>query len=549
METNSLRLPPRDLEMPSNNHSEGADRELAARLQQQYNNEDAAIRSSRQSQQPQHNHHQQGLAPRQAETGNGGSGKKPDRLIVGLIILLFVVGTIAVGLLQFQHGEDLKRQGKQPRIFDDYFVSTFNGTIILRASETLYPGEYATSPSGQYRVGLTLEGDLVVEEIIQEDPWYETMMINETNTTENVFSTRAESNPDDVVETRTIWSAGVTTGVEAFMQTDGNLVVKTAAGTKVWASGTHEHAGATLIVDDGGRIGVRFMESLIWFQGKPQGTYRGPSSRDLTFPVRGAFYYAWYPQTWTVSTGETARFKPDLGYYVSGDPKVIDSHIDQLEYGKFDVGIISWFGPSSNLDIARITNLMDRTLELNAKIKWTLYYEDEWALDPNHTQLKEDFEYIKKHFAWHPAYAHVDGKPLIFVWNEDECEVVDRWVKATNNEWYIIPKLFRGYLDCPQQPNEWHQYGPASAYARFPGHSVSISPGFWHAREPRPRLPRLSESEWCNNVRRMVQSGEPWQLVTTFNEAGEGTGIESTAAYWPSQSGYGYYLDCLHLIP
>jgi len=486
---------------------------------------------------------------------------------VGLIITLFVVGTITLGLLQFLHGEELENQGKKPRIFNDYFVGKFDGTIILKPKESLSPGEYASSPSGKYRVGLTIEGDLVLEEVVYDAPqttminestlFNETTIVNEktskndTNDWDDVSSTVTENNRDEsssILKTKTIWNAGVQGGVEVYLQTDGNLVIKNSNG-KVWSSGTHKHNNATLIVDDGGRIGVRFMESLIWMQGKPQGTYRGPSSEDLSFPVRGVFYYAWYPQTWKVSSGDIARFKPDLGYYVSGDPTVVDAHIDQLEYGRFDVGIISWFGPSTNLDIARITNLMDRTLELNANIKWTIYYEDEWKLDPNQTQLKEDFDYIKKYFAWHPTYAHVNGKPLIFIWNEDDCEVVDRWNKASNDEWYVIPKLFGGYKDCPTQPNEWHQYGPASAYARFSGHSVSISPGFWHAGEARPRLPRLSESQWCDNVRKMSQSGEPWQLVTTFNEAGEGTGIESTAAYWPSESGYGYYLDCLHFIP
>jgi Fibronectin type III domain len=43
----------------------------------------------------------------------------------------------------------------------------------------------------------------------------------------------------------------------------------------------------------------------------------------------------------------------------------------------------------------------------------------------------------------------------------------------------------------------------------------------------------------------MVASNAPWQLVTTFNEWGEGTAIES-ANEWNSASGYGAYLDALH---
>jgi hypothetical protein len=42
----------------------------------------------------------------------------------------------------------------------------------------------------------------------------------------------------------------------------------------------------------------------------------------------------------------------------------------------------------------------------------------------------------------------------------------------------------------------------------------------------------------------MVASGEPWQLVTTFNEWGEGTSVES-ADEWKSASGLGAYLDAI----
>jgi hypothetical protein len=43
----------------------------------------------------------------------------------------------------------------------------------------------------------------------------------------------------------------------------------------------------------------------------------------------------------------------------------------------------------------------------------------------------------------------------------------------------------------------------------------------------------------------MLASGERFQLITSFNEWGEGTAIES-APEWASASGYGAYLDALH---
>jgi hypothetical protein len=46
----------------------------------------------------------------------------------------------------------------------------------------------------------------------------------------------------------------------------------------------------------------------------------------------------------------------------------------------------------------------------------------------------------------------------------------------------------------------------------------------------------------------MVKSNEDWQLITSFNEWGEGTSVEA-AREWSSSSGYGTYLDVLHNNP
>ena len=45
----------------------------------------------------------------------------------------------------------------------------------------------------------------------------------------------------------------------------------------------------------------------------------------------------------------------------------------------------------------------------------------------------------------------------------------------------------------------------------------------------------------------MVTSGQSWQLVTSFNEWGEGTSVES-AVQWATPSGLGAYLDAPHAV-
>jgi hypothetical protein len=102
---------------------------------------------------------------------------------------------------------------------------------------------------------------------------------------------------------------------------------------------------------------------------------------------------------------------------------------------------------------------MDETGRQNSPIKWTVYYEDEKEQDYSVAEIERDLAYLKKWFAWHPAWAHKDGKPVIFVWNEGSCEVATRWKEAGRRaNWYVVLKLFGKYQDCPDQPDSWHQY-------------------------------------------------------------------------------------------
>jgi hypothetical protein len=103
--------------------------------------------------------------------------------------------------------------------------------------------------------------------------------------------------------------------------------------------------------------------------------------------------------------------------------------------------------------------LLDETVTQRSNIKWTVYYEDEKKLDNSIDQLEADLNYLKKWFAWHEAWAHIDGKPIIFIWNEKDCEVAERWVVAAKRAgWYVVLKLFGGFMECTNQPDSWHQY-------------------------------------------------------------------------------------------
>jgi len=266
----------------------------------------------------------------------------------------------------------------------------------------------------------------------------------------------------------------------------------------------------------------------------------GPGDPEV---VRAAFYYAWFPQTWTVN-GKHVFYHPTLGYYRSDDPRVVDEHIRMLDYGKVNVGLVSWWGiDHANNDHASIALLFDRVESLGSPLKWAIYYEKEGFGNQSIEEIQADLAYIKERYTNRPGYARREGKPVLFVYNADDftCEVVSKWVAATAGEWYLSLKVFDGWESCFGAGSiTWHQYAPASAVTRTPG-SFAISPGY-HRADEAEKLPR-DINRWRSNIREMVASRTPWQLIF-FNEWVEGTAVEN-GDEWATPTG-GLYLDALH---
>ena len=260
---------------------------------------------------------------------------------------------------------------------------------------------------------------------------------------------------------------------------------------------------------------------------------------NLTFPVRAAFYYPWFPQTWMVN-GAHVFYHPSSGYYDGSDQEVVNSHIASLDFAKVDVGIISWRGPNAQQETERVPLLLNQTNALGSDLKWSIYYEKEGFGNPSVAELKADLAYLQTRYTESQAYAHVNDRPVLFVYNADDldCSIVDKWLQATEGDWYLVLKVFPNYLSCTNQPDSWHQYSPSIAVDHQTGYSMSISPGYWRADESTARLKR-DLSLWNQNIQELVASRADWQLITTFNGWGEGTAIEE-ASEWSTN-----YLEAL----
>ncbi len=252
---------------------------------------------------------------------------------------------------------------------------------------------------------------------------------------------------------------------------------------------------------------------------------------NLTFPVRAAFYDPWFPQGWMVN-GSHVSYRPSAGYYDSSEQATVDSHIASFDFAKIDMGIVSWRGRNVQQEAERVPLLLNRTKALSSDLKWAIYYRKEGLESPSVAELKADLAYLQTHYTASQSYAHVNHKPVLFVYNTDDvgCSIVDTWLQAIEEDWHLVLKVFPNYQSCAKQPNSWHQYAPDVAVDHQTGYSMSISPGFWKADESTARLER-DLFLWNQNIQELVASKEDWQLITTFNAWDEGTAIEESTEW------------------
>jgi hypothetical protein len=274
-------------------------------------------------------------------------------------------------------------------------------------------------------------------------------------------------------------------------------------------------------------------------------TDTGQSGR-LKFPIRGVFYVAWFPEIWA---RQKPHYHPTLGYYSSDDTDVIDKHIEAMDYAKIRVAIVTWKGMDDRVQATRIPLLLNETTAMGSPLKWALRLNMEVLASATIAQIKSELDYLMSTYADHEAFARIRGKPVLFVrsFGDFTCNVVRRLSQASEGQWYLGLQVFEGSDNCPVQPDSWHQWSPKMPAVQKAGNSYVISPGSWRFHVDSPYLSR-DINRWYQNVADMVASGEPWQLINSFNDwTWDGSAVESGTA-WESFSGYGQYLDALHSI-
>lgn len=268
-------------------------------------------------------------------------------------------------------------------------------------------------------------------------------------------------------------------------------------------------------------------------------------------PIRAAFYYPWFPEAWVQQNQNPfTNYLPTRGRYTTDDATV-RAQIADMQYGGITVGIASWFGQGTTTD--RHWPALISAAQATG-FGWAPYYEPEGIGDPSSTQIAADLHYLWSKYqggSTDSGLVSIGTKGMaVFVYNADDptptkgCDTVARWAEARRllssehgEKVYVDLKVFPGFATCPgsEAIDGWHQYGPSTANQDFSAtsgdSSFGISPGYWKSGATYGTAPFLSRdrARWRDSIKQMNASNARWQLVTTFNEWGEGTSVEASS--------------------
>ena len=276
----------------------------------------------------------------------------------------------------------------------------------------------------------------------------------------------------------------------------------------------------------------------------------------------GIFYYPWYgnatnpiekwrqwnkegrnpPQTWA------AQYLPDVSgpdattekrLYDSFDIDVVNRQMQLIKDCGIDFVIWSWMG-SDKYSEKTMSNWWTKGTN-PAGLKHCIYHERLWYF-PEITEnfMIKEINYVKSKYAKDSRYLKINSKPVVFVYsikpgdrdnvdaNAYQIELIKKWGrvrKATGVYTVLKTMLGDGWMNYKSNADSWHQYKPTVPYVKVANYSSTVSPGFWRLNEPTPRLAR-DTTRFKNDLIKMKNDSGSLNLIISWNEWGEGTGIE-----------------------
>ncbi len=267
-----------------------------------------------------------------------------------------------------------------------------------------------------------------------------------------------------------------------------------------------------------------------------------------------AFYYNWYDEK---SFGSKKTSDQPVTPYESSDRATIERHVDQAKQAGLDGFIVSWYGPRDapdNQTEANLRTLLDVAQQKGFKV--AVDFETNGPFFKSKSDVQDALDSLLSTHVNHPAYLKVNGKPVVFFWQNSRFSVNDWtairqavdplhrsiWISEGTNLDYL--RVFDGHhlyniawsADPRAEVIKWGERVrekaiELGAFKYFVGTAM---PGFddrLTGRSGAIYRPRSNGEYFRQSFTGVTQANADWAAITSFNEWVEGSQIEPSVTY------------------
>jgi hypothetical protein len=266
-----------------------------------------------------------------------------------------------------------------------------------------------------------------------------------------------------------------------------------------------------------------------------------------------AFYYNWYDEK---SFGPKKTSDQPITPYKSTDRATIERQVDQAKQAGLDGFVVSWYGPrdaADNQTEANLRTLLDVAQQKGFRV--AVDFETNGPFFKSKTDVQNALASLLSTHATHPAYLKVNGKPVVFFWQNSRFNVNDWlvmreavdplhqsiWIGEGTNLDYL--RVFDGHhlyniawsADPRAEVIKWSQRVREKAIelGAFKYFIGTAMPGFDNrlASSSATYRPRNDGEYFRQSFTGVTQSNADWAIITSFNEWAEGSQIEPSVTY------------------
>lgn len=252
-----------------------------------------------------------------------------------------------------------------------------------------------------------------------------------------------------------------------------------------------------------------------------------------------------------------SHYRPLIGPYDSGDPAVLEYHLLLMKLSGIDGVIVDWYGLTDQFDYAVLHRNTEALVKAAGKLglRFAVCYEDQTI--PKLVDAKKldkadrvkhargELDWLRKNWFAEKHYVRLGGKPLFLSFGSDGLtdKEWDEMLAGSSKELVYVSEHRKrpaavGAFDWPipkEYPAFLERFEKAAAELKpavpvaFPRFHDIYDQG--KAGKSHGRIPDDDGRTWTATLDRALKQKPTVVQLATWNDWGEGTGIEPTAEF------------------